>query len=70
MVNTNVREAVEDSGLKQKFIAEKMGISEQALSAMMNGKQKIGADDFFVLADVLRMTPVQLYSYKREQKGA
>lgn len=67
MVNENVRDAIEDSGLKQKFVAEKIGISEQALSAMLNGRQKIGAEDFFAFCKVLNKTPEELYHY---QKGA
>lgn len=65
MVNQNVRDAIEDSGLKQRFIAEKTGISEQALSAMTNGRQKIGVDEFFALCEVLRKTPEELYNYKK-----
>ena len=66
MVNANVRAAIEDMGVKQKFIAEKTGISEAALSAMLNEKQKISADDFFAIAYVLRIQPEALYNYKVE----
>ena len=65
MVNENVRHAIEDSGLKQRFIAEKIGISEQALSAMMKGRQKIGAEEFFALSKVLDKSPEELYHYQR-----
>lgn len=58
-------DAIEASGLKQKFIAEKAGISEQALSAMLNGRQKIDADTFFAIAVVLRMSPDEMYSYRK-----
>lgn len=64
MVNENVRKAVVDSGLKQKFIAEKTGINEVSLSAMLNGKQKIGADEFFAIALVLKIDPEKLYHYQ------
>lgn len=69
MCNDNVRAAIEDSGMKQKFIAEKAGISEQTLSAIMNGRQKIGADLFFVISEILKITPEELYHYPVE-KGA
>ncbi len=64
MVNANVRAAIEDLGVKQKFIAEKTGISETSLSAMLNEKQKISADDFFAIAYALRIQPEDLYNYK------
>lgn len=66
MCNDNVRAAIEDSGLKQKFVAEKAGISEQTLSAILNGKQKIEADLFFILSDVLKMAPETLYKYQKK----
>ncbi len=57
--------AIEESGMKQKFIAEKVGISEQALSAMLNGRQKIDIDTFFAIAVVLHLTPEQIYEFRK-----
>lgn len=57
--------AIKESGLKQKYIAEKVGISEQALSAMLNGRQKIDIDTFFAIAVVLKMTPEQIYEFRK-----
>jgi len=34
----NLREKIKASGLKQKFIAEKLGLSEAHLTMMLNGK--------------------------------
>ena len=58
---TNIRKTIEESGLKQKFIASKMGISEQILSQMLNGTRKITADDFLQLCIVLNTDPNTLY---------
>lgn len=69
MVNASVRQAIEDSGLKQRFIADKAGISEQALSAMINERQKIGVDEFFAFCQILGKSPEELYHYQTE-KGA
>lgn len=55
--------AIDESGLKQKYIAEKVGVSEQVLSGMLNGRQKIDIDTFFAIAVVLRMTPSEIYSF-------
>ena len=62
---SNIIEAINQSGLKQKFIAEKVGISEAALSSMLNGNLKIDADVFFAIACVLRMTPDEIYGIKK-----
>lgn len=65
MTAAKLRAAVEASGLKQKFIAEKIGISETALSQMLNGFQKIDIDTFFAIAVLLRMTPNEIYEYRK-----
>ena len=64
MAAEKLRAAIDERGLKQKFIAEKIGISETALSAMLNGNQKIDVETFFAIAQVLRMTPDEIYEFK------
>ena len=65
MASEKLREMIAERGLKQKFIAEKIGISETALSAMLNGNQKIDVDTFFAIAVVLHMSPDEIYSFKK-----
>ena len=65
MAAAKLKAAIDASGLKQKFIAEKVGISEAALSNMLNGNQKIDIDTFFAIAVVLRMTPDEIYEYRK-----
>lgn len=67
MVNDRISAAVEDSGLKQKFIADKIGISEPSFSAMLSGKRKVDVDEFFGLCMVLNMNPDKLYHYERQE---
>ncbi len=55
--------AIDESGLKGKFIAEKIGISDTALSAMRNGRQKIDIDTFFAIAGVLHMKPGDILQF-------
>ena len=57
--------AINERGIKQKFISEKTGISEPTLSAMLNGNQRIDADAFFAIAVVLKMTPDEMYQYRK-----
>lgn len=70
MVNDRVCRAVADSGMKQKFIAEKIGMSEPVFSAMLAGKRKIDVDEFFRIAVVLKMRPEVLYNYDGAKQEA
>ena len=53
MVNECIRAAVIDSGLKQRFIADAIGMSEPTLSAVLSGKRKVDVDEFFSIDDVI-----------------
>ena len=65
MAAEKLREMINDRGLKQKYIAEKIGVSETALSAMLNGNQKIDVDTFFAIAVILRMSPDEIMAFKK-----
>ena len=66
MINDRVCKAVADSGMKQKYIAEKIGVSEPTFSAILSGKRKIDVDEFFGICEVLKMEPDDLYHYKEQ----
>lgn len=66
MAAAKLKALIDKSGLKQKFIAEKIGISEATLSSMLNGNQRIDVDTFFAIAVILRMTPDQIYAFGTE----
>lgn len=65
-----VNAAVKKSGLKQKAIAERIGVSEQALCAMLAGQRKIYVEEFFGLCRVLGVTPDTLYGFQCDDKKA
>lgn len=67
MVYESINAAVKDSGIKQKYIAERVGITESMFSAMLAGRRKVDVDEFFKLCQVLGKTPEQLYNYRSEQ---
>ena len=63
--------AVERSGIKKKVIADRIGVSEQTFSAMLAGRRKISADEFFNLCLALGVSPNELYGFsKREEARA
>ncbi len=68
MVNERVNAAIKKSGIKQKVIAERIGISEQSLTAMLSGRRKISVDEFFKLCTVLNETPNHLYGYTEGER--
>ena len=70
MVNDRVCRAIADSGMKQKFVAEKIGMSEPTFSALLAGKRKIDVDEFFKICVVLKMRPEVLYNYDGVQQEA
>jgi len=69
MVHERVSAAVEESGLKQKAIAERIGVSEQTFSAMLAGRRKIYVDEFFNLCQVLNKAPDDLYGFSKVQEA-
>jgi transcriptional regulator with XRE-family HTH domain len=65
MVSEKLREMITERGVKQKWLAEKIGVSEATLSAMLNGKQSIDVDVFFGIATAMRMTPDEIVAFKK-----
>lgn len=54
-IATVFRARIDEQGLKLKTVAERAGLSPQALSAMLNHRQKIPATAFIQLCRVLQL---------------
>lgn len=64
MTNTNLLEKrIEDSGLKYKFIAEKLGINYYTLRKKMNNVTEFTASEIDALCEILNIN-----SLKERQK--
>lgn len=50
-----IKEYISDVGLKQKVIAERMGISDTQFSAIMNGNRRIEAGEYATMCNVLNV---------------
>lgn len=70
MCNENVKAAIDDAGIKQTFIAEKVGISTQHLTGILKGRQKMDVDTFFKISEILHMSPEKLYTYQPAEASA
>lgn len=44
---------IDESGVKNKHIAEKLGVSEQYISLILSGKRKLTADKVIAISKVL-----------------
>lgn len=60
MTNVDLlKEKVEKSGLKNSFIADKLGISRAAWYKKLNGQNKLTAEEVQGLCEVLRITSLR-----------
>ncbi len=56
-INARINQIVEQKGIKQTYIAEKTGWSNDKVSKLLRGAQKITAEDFLTLCSVLDLNP-------------
>ena len=56
-INVKINQIVEQRGIKQTYIAEKTGWSNDKVSKLLRGVQKITAEDFLTLCSVLDLNP-------------
>ena len=57
----SISEIIERKGIKQKFLAEKMGISEKQMSDIMHGRKTIDWVIIKKLCIALDVSPNELY---------
>ena len=58
----NINELLKKSGLKKKYIAEKLGITPTTLSAKLSGKSVFTKPELFMLESILK-------NKEKENKG-
>lgn len=57
-----LEERIGQKGLKQYYLAEKMGITRQTFSKKMHGKLSWQSDQIAVLKDELNLTPDDVWT--------
>lgn len=50
-IRENVSKYIKESGYKQEYIAKKIGISPQALSAVVHGRRELGLEEYIKTCD-------------------
>ncbi len=58
-----IKNHIERNGIKQKFVADKIGISPELLRRSLEGERKIPADEFLKICWVLSL---DLSDFKQE----
>ena len=53
MIGKLIKEYLQDKGIKQNFVAEKIGITENAMSDICNGKRDISCIEYYKLCKAL-----------------
>lgn len=58
-----IKRYLDENGIKYTFLAEKLGISMNILSPILNGKRKISADEYIEICRVLGL-PLEFFANK------
>lgn len=56
-LNQRLREIIEGRGIKQSYICERIGMTADALSRILNGTRKITGEELLSLCDLLEIDP-------------
>lgn len=56
-VQARIAQYVSDNGIKQTFIADKTGLSKNAISAILTLNRKMSADEYEKICRALNKTP-------------
>lgn len=61
----NIRRILEEKGIKQKKLAQKANITENTLSAMLNGRRTIHHSELINICLALDVTPNDIYGFSK-----
>lgn len=63
-INRKINDYVANRGIKQSFLAARMGISAAKISLLLSGQQKFTADEFLTVCEILEVDPKLFYERK------
>jgi len=69
-VPKNILEIIQKKGVKQCVIASRAGYSKQQFSDMVNGRRIIKVVDILAIAEVLGVTPNELFGIKEDKDAS
>lgn len=56
MLYEKIRDYINENGIKANSIAKKLNVSEQTFSAIIRGKRKISAEEYFIICEALNVS--------------
>ena len=59
VIQEYIRQNMDERGIKQVRVAEKMGMPPQILGAMLNGKRKMEVTEFFGICAAIELDPTE-----------
>ena len=60
-----IRERVDASGIKYKYIATKLGSSPAKLSLMLSGQRRISIEDFVEICSAIGASPTEFFDQQQ-----
>lgn len=60
MLGTSLKESLKEKGIKQSFVADRIGMSPQVLGQLLNGQRKIEVGEFFAICSAAEIDPIEL----------
>lgn len=55
MIVEEIAKYISNRRIKQKYLAEKTGLSKQSICNMFSGKRKLGLDEYIKICDALQV---------------
>lgn len=66
---TKLKDLIEARGLKNKWVAQQIGVAEETFSRWVNGHVAVPDDKLQPLADLLHCSPEQIRNGKPKKRG-
>ena len=57
VVQSKVAQYIEEQGIKQSWLAQKTGLTDNMISGILNGKRKMTADEFVRICKAIGKNP-------------
>ena len=76
MLGMLIKEYMRKNGIKQSYVADKIGMPPQVLGQILNGNRKIETKEFFVLCEAIGVDAVEfaqtagIYKIKKQEAAA
>ncbi len=67
MQGSDIKQYLEDNGIKQNYLSEKTGIPANVINVILNNKRKIEANEYMKLCDALNL-PLDYFKPKIKSK--